>query len=161
MGIKLLPLVLALAVFPAAAQMVYKSTRPDGSVVYSDAPVPGATVIGRFQLVPVPPEEGLRVNEQRQQEERRAREADEWAKQRELELTRADEEVRAAFDNLKAAQQRLQDGVEPLPGERTGSVGRHSRLNESYSRRMEQLQADVAAAVKRLDAAYAARNQLR
>ncbi len=161
MAIRFVPLALMLAVVPAAAQTVYKSARPDGSVVYSDAPVPGAKVIGRFQLVPVPPEDEARATQQREQEQRRAKEADEWAKQREDALARADEEVKAAVDALKAAQQRLQQGVEPLPGERTGSVGRRSRLNEGYYRRMEQLEAEVSAAVKRLDAAYAARNELR
>ncbi len=161
MAFRLPLLLLALAIFPASAQTVYKSTRPDGSVVYSDAPVPGAKVIGRFQLVPLPPEDEARARQSREQEERRSREADEWARQREQALGRADEEVKAALDNLKTAQQRLQEGVEPLPGERTGSANRRSRLNEAYYRRMAELEAQVSAAVKRLDAAYAARNQLR
>ena len=82
-------------------------------------------------------------------------------RQRELALTKADNEVRAAIESLKVAQQRLKDGVEPLPGERTGTVGGRSRLNDSYYTRMAQLEADVSAAVKRLDQAYAARNELR
>src|SRR2546426_970147 len=51
----LVALVLALAPAFAAAETVYKYQRPDGSTVYSDVPLRGAKLIGRFQLVPAPP----------------------------------------------------------------------------------------------------------
>lgn len=157
----MLLLLMAFAVCPASAQTVFKSVRPGGSVVYSDAPVPGTRVIGRFQLVPLSPEDEARATRFREEEERRSREADAQLKQRELALAKADDEVKDAIDNLRAAQQRLKHGVEPLPGERTGSVGGRSRLNEAYYKRMGQLEADVSSAVQRLDRAYAARNELR
>jgi hypothetical protein len=56
---------------------------------------------------------------------------------------------------------RLFDGVEPLPGERSGIGGGRSRLNSAYSTRMQQLESDGSEAVKRLERAYAARNELR
>jgi hypothetical protein len=159
----ILLLILALAVAcPATwAQMVFKSTRPDGSVVYSDAPLPGATVVERFQLVPLSPEDQARAKELREQEQRRTEEANERARKRELALTIADNEVKAALDAVKQAQQRLQDGVEPLPGERTGTGGGRSRLNSAYYTRMQQLEGDMSEAVKRLERAYTARNEVR
>src|SRR5258708_39448576 len=48
-------LALALAPMLAAADTVYKYRRPDGKVVYSDVPLRGAKLIGRFELVPLPP----------------------------------------------------------------------------------------------------------
>ncbi len=51
----LVSLVLALAAALATAETVYKYQRPDGSTVYSDVLLRGAKLIGRFELVPVPP----------------------------------------------------------------------------------------------------------
>ena len=50
----LVAFVLALAPAVAAAESVYKYQRHDGSIVYSDVPLRGARLIGRFELVPVP-----------------------------------------------------------------------------------------------------------
>ena len=146
---------------PVWAETVYKSTRADGSVVYSDAPVPGAARVERYELVPLSPEEAARAVQQRAQELRRIDEANERQRQRELAWDRADAEVKAALDDLKGAQQRLRLGVEPLPGERTGIGGGRSRLNEAYYKRMQRLEEEVTQAVNRLDRAYAARNALR
>jgi hypothetical protein len=54
----LVALVLALAPALAAAETVYKYQRPDGSTLYSDVPLPGAKLIGRFELIPAPPAAG-------------------------------------------------------------------------------------------------------
>src|SRR5260370_34376516 len=51
----LVSLVLALAPALATAETVYKYQRPDGSTVYSDVLLRGAKLIGRVELVPVPP----------------------------------------------------------------------------------------------------------
>ena len=60
---------------PAWAQTMYKSTRADGSVVYSDTPIPDAAKVERYQLVPLSPEEAARAAQQRTQERRRIEEA--------------------------------------------------------------------------------------
>jgi len=146
---------------PSWAETVYKSTRADGGVVYSDAPVPGAAKVERYELVPLSPGEIARAVEQRAQELRRIDEANERQRQRELAWGKADAQVKMALEKLKQAQQRLQQGVEPLPGERTGNGGGRSRLNEAYYRRMRYLQQEVTEAVNRLDRAYVARNSLR
>lgn len=62
---------------------------------------------------------------------------------------------------LRAAEERRERGVEPLPGERMGIVGPGSRLTEAYFERQRQLEREVAAARGRLDAAHASRNALR
>lgn len=151
--------ILALALLPtlAAAQTVYKYRRPDGTIIYSDAPVHGAKLIGRFQLVPVPAPD---VPETRPQPA--GADPDERARTRLESLNAADAEIKAADQALKDAQERQQAGVEPLPGERIANVGaRTSRLSPEYFERQQQLADDVEAAQARLDQAYRIRNDLR
>jgi hypothetical protein len=151
-------LALALAPMLAAADTVYKYQRPDGKVLYSDVPLRGAKLIGRFELVPVPPQGGARGDRSRQSEDF----ASERAEQRARALDAADAEIKAADQALKDAEERQQAGVEPLPGERLGNVGaRSSRLSPQYFERQQALAAEVAAARARLDEAYRQRNQLR
>ena len=73
-------------------------------------------------------------------------------------LEAADAEVRAARQALAAAKARLEQGAEPLAGERTSTAFGTSRLNDGYFARQQALQADVDRAEARLEAAYRARN---
>jgi len=152
-------LALALAPMLSAADTVYKYQRPDGKVVYSDVPLRGAKLIGRFELVPLPPPQGgVRRDRSRQSEDL----AGDRAEQRARALDAADAEIKAAEQALKDAEERQQAGVEPLPGERLGNVGaRSSRLGPQYFERQQALAAEVAAARARLDRAYRMRNELR
>ena len=154
----LVALVLALAPAVAAAQSVYKYQRPDGSTVYSDVPLSGARLIGRFELVPVP---SPAKAEPARPERGAAKNPDELAHQRVQDLDAADAAIKAADQSLKEALERQQAGVEPQPGERLGNVGGRSRLTPDYFERQRALAAEVDAARARLDEAYRQRNQLR
>lgn len=145
----------------AAAQTVYRYVYPDGRVVYSDAPVPGARLQGTL-APPAPttspptgaagqarPESGPRPG------------PDQAGDNRAGTLAAANEEVRAAAAALDNAKARLASGQEPLPGERTGTAGGGSRLNEDYWVRQQELQKAVDAAQAQLDRAVAQRNALR
>ena len=151
----LVALVLALAPAFAAAETVYKYQRPDGSTLYSDVPVRGAKLIGRFELVPVPPP--AKVGPERGA----ARDPDELARRRVQDLDAADAAIKAAEQSLEDAVERQHAGVEPMAGERLGNVGRRSRLTPDYFERQRSLAAEVQAARARLDEAYRQRNQLR
>jgi hypothetical protein len=74
-------------------------------------------------------------------------------------LRAATQEVEAATQALAQARAQLETGKEPLPGERTGTAGGGSRLNDSYWARQAANEQAVAQAQARLDAATAARNQ--
>ncbi len=74
-------------------------------------------------------------------------------------LREATVEVEAATQALAQARARLDTGKEPLPGERTGTAGGGSRLNEAYWARQAANEQAVAQAQARLDAATAARNR--
>src|SRR5712691_6749448 len=151
-------LALALAPLLAAADTVYKYQRPDGKVVYSDVPLRGAKLIGRFELVPVPPPAKA---ERATPERGAAKDPDELARQRVQDLDAADAAIKAAEQSLKEALERQQAGVEPQPGERLGNVGGRSRLAPNYFERQRALAAEVDAARARLDEAYRMRNQVR
>jgi len=148
----------ALAVFvacPAAAQAVKKYVTPEGKVIYSDQPVPGAREAGEVAPPrPVSPEE--------KEAARRTAERDAAAVQT---LERKDGEAggpqRAQIQDLEAklelARKQLADGKEPLPGERTGTAGGGSRLNDQYWARQKSNEEAVAKAQKALDDARGGR----
>lgn len=128
--------VLAAAVaLPAAAQVLYKSVLPDGRVVYGDKPDPGATKVEKQQ--PDISKRGLGGSTPREAEALKAME--ESRAKRET----ADEKSRSAQDAVRAAEQARAAGKEPLPGERTGTAGGGSRLNDSYYERQRKLEEDV------------------
>ncbi len=151
-------LVLSLSTALASAETVYKYRRADGTVVYSGTPLRDARLIGRFELVPVPPPQGVARGDRSQQSEDLAGER---AGQRARALEAADAEIKAADQALRDAQERQQRAVEPLPGERLRNVGGRTRLGPAYFERQRAMAAEVDAARARLDEAYRLRNELR
>jgi hypothetical protein len=150
-------LVLATGAGLAAAETVYKYQRPDGRVIYSDSPVEGAKLIGQFELVPAPAAPGPAHGEP----VRRPAATGDTAERRALAVEAADARIKAADQALKDAQERQQQAVEPLPGERLGNVGGFSRLAPEYFERQRAAAAEVEAARTELDEAYRARNEAR
>jgi Domain of unknown function (DUF4124) len=143
---------LALALSAASwAQTIFKSIMPDGRVIYGEKPVPGAKKVEQF--VPQTGNTGVKTISPEEQ-----RQAQDSAASR----VRRDEDRRA---QIQEAQKALKDaeaaqvaGKEPLPGERIGTAGGASRLEESYFARQQALDAAVVAARKRLDELAAAKD---
>jgi uncharacterized protein DUF4124 len=125
----------ALAFPPAGAQVLYKSVLPDGRVVYGDKPDPGAAKVEEQK--PDISKRGLGGSTPREAEALKAME--ESRAKRET----ADEKSRSAQDAVRAAEQARAAGKEPLAGERTGTAGGGSRLNDSYYERQRKLEEDV------------------
>jgi len=137
----------------AAADTIYKYERADGKVIYSDSPVEGARLIGRFELVPSPASA---------EPPRPAPPAAQGAASRGEALDAADARIKAADLALTQALERQQQAAEPLPGERLGNAGgTTSRLTPEYFARQRAAAAEVDAARAELDAAYRARNEVR
>ena len=133
----------ALQLQPAVAQTLYKSVMPDGSVVYGDKPAPGAAKVEEPKIDTST--KGIGGSTPRETE----------ALQN-LEKSRGNREAAAA--NLKAAQAALRQaeaaraaGTEPLPGERVGTAGGASRLNDAYYARQKKLDEAVQNAQRNLD----------
>ena len=146
----------------AAAQNIYRYVFPDGRVVYSDSPVPGAKLQGTVAPPPPPmsppssPAERPGSPSGASKDQGSAAPDDRVAR-----LAAADRNVQEATRALEDARARLAVGQEPLPGERTGTAGGMSRLNDEYWARQQSLKDAVAAAQANLDRAVAARNAVR
>jgi len=83
------------------------------------------------------------------------------AQNRSAELDQAYQEAREAHNALQQAIARRDQGIESLPGERTGSAAGGSRPNENYFARQAILEQDVEAARKRYEAAMKRWNDLK
>jgi len=146
----------------ASAQNIYRYVFPDGRVVYSDSPVPGAKLQGTVTPPPPPmsppPGAAERSGPPSSASKAQGGAAPDDAIAR---LAAADRNVQDATRELEEARARLAAGQEPLPGERTGTAGGTSRLNDDYWARQQSLKDAVAAAQANLDRAIAARNAAR
>jgi hypothetical protein len=142
-------LIATLLLQPATAQVLYKSTMPDGSIVYGDKPAPDAVKVEETR--PDISKRGIGGTTPREKEVLR-----------EMEKSRAQRE--AGQDKVQAAEQALRNaeaaraaGKEPLENERIGTAGGTSRLNEIYYDRQRKLEEAVDKARNELEAARAGR----
>jgi hypothetical protein len=128
---------------PVAAQTVYKSTMPDGSVVFSDQPAPDAVKVETSN--PNTSDTGVQVLQPGATDELRKMEA-------ERKQTGAKAGGRQqAEEAVRQAEAAAANGKEPLPGERIGIANGKSRLTEAYHDRQKTLQHNVDAARKNLN----------
>jgi hypothetical protein len=140
-------MILLCAAPPAIGQVIYKSTMPDGSVLYGDAPAPGAVKVESGHapaskgVAPVSPEQEKRIETEQNQYF--------------SDLQRARDEVSAAEAALTQAQAERDAGQEPLPGERQSQ-----RLTAAYFERQRALDEAVKNARSRLEKANAALKQV-
>ena len=153
-----LPVLLLVASGSAAAQEIKKYVTPDGKIIYSDEPVPGAREVGTVAPPPeVSPEERRAAERAANREAKQAEEA----LQRSSESTDEDlsrrEKIRAAEKQLEDAKRTLEQGKEPLPGERKGTAGGASRLTEAYFERQRANELAVQKAQKKLNSALSER----
>jgi hypothetical protein len=139
----------ALLVVPAAAQVLYKSTMPDGRIVYGDKPETDAVKVEETQ--PDISKRGIGGTTPREQETLKDLE------KARLQREGGGEVVRSAEKALKDAEAARAAGKEPLPGERIGTAGGASRLNEAYYDRQRKLEEAVDKARRELDAARSGR----
>ena len=135
-------IVTALIVQPVVAQTVYKSTMPDGSVVFGDQPQPGATKVD--SSTPDTSDTGVQILQPGAEDALRKMEA---ARQ---EGESSTDGRRQAETALRKAEEALANGKEPLSDERVGTAGGGSRLNDNYWHRQKMLQKNVTDARERL-----------
>lgn len=137
----------ALLLQPAAGQVLYKSTMPDGKIVYGDKPQPGAVKV-----------EGTRPDTSKQGvggTTPREKEALKELEKARLQRGSGQERMQAAEQALKNAEAARAAGKEPLPGERIGTASGASRLTDTYFDRQRELDEAVEAARRELEAARA------
>lgn len=143
MRMPILGLTFLLAASAAGAQTMYKSTMPDGRVVYGEKPAAGAQRVETID--PPPPQSGIRMYSP---EERKG--LDERMKKRRAAETAAQRELEQAQNHLREAEAARGAGKDPLPEERAGPGG---GLTEGYGLRQKKLEQAVEFARKRLEKA--------
>ena len=152
---------LCLFALAAHAQQLYKNVMPDGSVVYSDAPVAGATR-SQAMAVPAPPPVDAQAAQKRAGEERRqAEDLEARLDARRKAGEEADARVAKARKALEDAQIALERGRELREGDMIAYVGGGARPSDAYLKRQETLERQLANARKDLDDALRARNRAR
>jgi Domain of unknown function (DUF4124) len=134
---------------PAAAQVLYKSTMPDGRIVYGDKPADDAVKVEETR--PDIKKGGIGGTTPREKEV--LREMEKSRTQREA----GQDKVQAAEQAVRNAEAARAAGKEPLENERIGTAGGASRLNESYYDRQRKLDEAVDKARNELEAARAGR----
>lgn len=125
-----------------AAQTLYKSTMPDGKVIYGESPAPGAKRVDTIE----PPPAKTGVTTATDTEKARAAQAAAKASAG----GSAPGPLADARQALQKAEAARDAGKEPLPGERLGTAGGGSRLTEAYFERQKSLEGAVEAARKRV-----------
>ena len=125
-----------------AAQTLYKSTMPDGKIIYGETPAPGARRVDTVE----PPPAKTGVTSATESEKARAAQAAAKAGAA-AQPAPALNDARLALQKAEAARDA---GKEPLPGERLGTAGGGSRLTEAYFERQKSLELGVDAARKRV-----------
>ena len=128
----------AVLVLQAGAQTLYKSTLPDGRVVYGDKPDPAAVKsepikpdTSKIGVVPPTARETATLNELE-----RAR----------IQREAGDSRTRTAEEAVQKAEAAREAGKEPLPGERLGTASGASRLTDDYWKRQKKLEEAVESA---------------
>jgi hypothetical protein len=138
----------------ASAQVIKKYVTPDGKTIYSDEPVPGAREVGVVAPPPeVSPEQRRAAEEAAQRNSELSDDVNQRATEQVQEETSQRDRIRAAEKDLEAAKRTLEQGKEPLPGERKGTAGGASRLTEAYFQRQQANEQAVKKAQQKLDAA--------
>lgn len=138
----------------AIAESIYKSVMPDGRVMYGQQPQPGASTVKK-STVDVS-NTGVKAASKAEIESINRR-----AKERSQVLDKTLKSVQTAEAGLRIAEVDRESGIEPLPGERLGIVGRGTRLSEAYWRRQQILEENVEAARQNLKNARQGYNDAR
>ena len=133
----------ALLLQPAVAQTLYKSTLPDGSVVYGDKPAPDAVKVEETR--PDVSKGGIGGTTPREQEALK-----EFEKAR-VQREGGQDKVTAAEQALRNAEAARAAGKEPLASERIGTAGGASRITDDYYARQKKLDDAVEKARRELD----------
>jgi len=146
-SVSILPAVaLALVSGAALAQFLYKSTMPDGRVIYGDAPTPGAAKVektkpdtSRTGVTGATPKEAEAL---RRMETERPRGGG----------SNSPADIEAALRKMEAGREQFR---EPLEGERIGTVGGGGRFTDSYWERQKKYDDGMETLRKELEKARA------
>ena len=137
-------LALALASGAALAQFLYKSTMPDGKVIYGDAPTPGAVKVEKSR--PDTSKKGITGATPKDTEALRRLESERPVAGGGSSERAA--EVEASLRKMEADREKVR---EPLEGERIGTVSGGGRFTDSYWERQKKYEEGMDSLRKELE----------
>ncbi len=143
-------LALALTVDVSAETKIYKYVDENGVVSFTSKPPSEVT-----ETEPVDIPEGNIIHKRKLTKKTRKfqnkdRNLSEKLDKRIDEFKKRADEIATARAEVKTRKENLEKGKVPSPGERVGTVTGHSRLRPSYHNRVKRLEAELAAAEKKL-----------
>jgi hypothetical protein len=153
--------ILCLFALTAQAQQLYKNVMPDGRVIYSDAPVAGASRSQPMAVPAPPPADPQAAQKRAGDEKRQAEDLEARLEARRKAGEEADARVAKARKALEDAQIALERGRELREGDMIAYVGGGARPSDAYLKRQETLERQLVNARKDLDDALRARNRVR
>jgi hypothetical protein len=142
-------LVLAAAAAAQTAQ-IYKSVDKEGNVTYSEEPPPGVEAQPITVDTHPTPQRRQEAEDVRSRMLQEGQEVDRRLAQERQRRETLQIELERAQQALADARRELDTGLEPLPGERIGTVSGKSRLREEYFARIEKLKDAVKAAERQV-----------
>jgi hypothetical protein len=164
MRVTLIAIAITLLCAGAEAQdRIYKVRTPDGRILFTDTPPPGARIESEREVPPPTPPAPVQPDreEQLRSLQQQAAKAGERQRDRSAQLDQAFAAVQAAEAGLDTARQQLEAGREPQPGERIGTARGGTRSTPAYEQRIAGLEKAIVAAEQRLAKAREDLNALR
>jgi len=136
----------------AAQDKIYKVRLPDGRIMFTDRPPPGAKIISEREVEPQPPAAPASSASREGQGslQQQATEADARLRERAAEVDKAYAAMQGAERELEAAKQALEQGRAPQPGEMISTARGRVRQGPAYQDRIADLEKAVATAEQKL-----------
>jgi hypothetical protein len=136
----------------AQGGFLYKSTMPDGKVIYGDGPMPGAVKVEKTR--PDTSKKGITAATPKEKEALRRMEAERAstgaANPQAQAQTYSPAQLEAKMRELEADREK---GKEPLAGERIGTASGGSRFTDAYWERQKRLDQELASIRKEIERA--------
>ena len=141
---KFIPALLLAAIsLPVAADAI-RSVDSEGTVTFSDTPLPGTTEATRVDInAPAPSADSMTESQ------REAQETIDKASQIQPDKQPSGQDKAQAQKDLDAARSQLEDAKQVREGDRQGTAGGGSRLTPAYTERVEAAEKQVQEAEQR------------
>lgn len=160
----LVALLAALLCAGAAAQdKIYKVQLPDGRIMFTDRPPPGAKILSERDAPPSPPAPSrpAQTDAKAGSLQQQATDAEARLRERTAEIDKAYAAVQSAERELEQAKLALEQGQAPQSGEMIGTARGRVQPSPAYRERIAGLEKAVAEAERKLAKAHQDMNAVR
>ena len=136
----------------AAQDRIYKVRLPDGRIMFTDRPPPGAKILSEREMPAPSPEAPARSGQGDAVTplQQRAADAEARLRDRAAEVNQAFAAVQAAELEVEQAKQALEQGRAPLPGEMIGTARGRVQPSPAYRDRIAGLENAIVVAQQKL-----------